>query len=58
MNDVYVGQGYVTEGIFKIMVMVIGTNANEKFMNSMYMFESFDSWNGKLGHVNYDVWVN
>jgi hypothetical protein len=60
-NGHYVGRGYVTDGMFKINVMVVDTNvaiatvANEKVMNSAYLLESFNLWHGRLGHVNSDT---
>ena len=45
-NDVFVGKGYATDGMFKLNV-----EAN-KISSSAYMLCSFNSWHTRLCHVN------
>ena len=46
------GKGYVTEGLFKLNVMIVkGINKNNN--SSAYFLESSNLWRGRLGHVNY-----
>ena len=57
-NDVYVGKGYLTEGLFKFNVMTVmrgSANNNNKASTSAYIIESQNVWHGRLGHVNYDT---
>ena len=51
-NEVYVGKGYLTEGLFKINVMTIDMN---KSSGSSYLLESNDLWHERLGHANYKI---
>ena len=51
-SGMYVGKGYVSDGLFKLNVMTI-INKNNK--SSVYMLESSNLWHGRLGHVNYDT---
>ena len=46
----YVGKGYLTEGLYKMNVMTVEIN---KSSNSSYLLESYDLWHERLGHVNY-----
>ena len=46
----YVGKGYLTEGLYKMNVMNVEIN---KISNSPYLLESYDLWHERLGHVNY-----
>ena len=47
----YVGKGYLSNGLFKMNVMtVIDNNKGASFV---YMLESSNVWHGRLGHVNY-----
>ena len=57
-NGMYVGKGYMSNGLFKMNVMNIVPpikNINNKNTSSTYMLESPNVWHGKLGHVNYDT---
>ena len=51
----YVGRGYMTDGIFKLNTMTIvpKNSMNEKGESSVYIVDSFILWHGRLGHVNY-----
>ena len=53
----YVGKGYMSNGLFKINVMTIVLpikNIN-KNTSSAYMLEFSNVWHGRLGHVNYNT---
>ena len=56
-NGMYVGKGYISNGLFKMNVMTIVPpikNIN-KNTSSAYMLDSSNVWHGRLGHVNYDT---
>ncbi|KZV26179.1 hypothetical protein F511_06346 [Dorcoceras hygrometricum] len=53
-NGMYVGRGYVSDGLFKLNVMAIKPKMN-KINPSIYLLESPYLWHGRLGHVNYDT---
>ena len=47
----YVGKGYLAEGLFKLNVLVTNTINNNK--NTFdYIVDSFVLWHARLGHVN------
>ena len=55
-NGMYVGKGYMSNGLFKMNVMTIVPpikNINKN--TSSYMLESSNVWHGRLGHVNYNT---
>ena len=57
-NGMYVGKGYMSNGLFKMNVMIVVTpikNINKNSTSSAYMLESSNVWHGRLGHVNYDT---
>ena len=57
-NGMYVGKGYMSNGLFKMNVMTVVPpikNINENSTSSAYMLESLNVWHGRLGHVNYDT---
>ena len=57
-NGMYVGKGYMSNGLFKMNVMTVVPpikNINKKNTSSTYMLESSNVWHGRLGHVNYDT---
>ena len=47
----YVGKGYLTEGLFKLNVLVMNTMNNNK-STSVYIVDYFVLWHARLGHVN------
>ena len=51
----YVGRGYMTDGMFKLNTMTIvpKNSMNEKGESSIYIVDSSILWHGRLGHVNY-----
>ncbi|CAM8926303.1 unnamed protein product [Rhodiola kirilowii] len=51
-NGMYVGRGYVKDGMWKLNVIAIKTINKES--SSAYLLESSNLWHGRLGHVNYD----
>ena len=54
-SGIYVGKGYMSDGLFKMNVMTIVPNFNNKNTSSAYMIESSNVWHGRLGHVNFDT---
>ena len=54
-SGMYVGRGYVTDGLFKLNVMVVKPIINKVNNASIYMLESSNVWHSRLGHVNYDT---
>ena len=57
-NGMYVGKGYMRNGLFKMNIMTIVPpikNINKNSTSSAYMLESSNVWHGRLGHVNYDT---
>ncbi|CAM8944214.1 unnamed protein product [Rhodiola kirilowii] len=51
-NGMYVGRGYVKDGMWKLIVIAIKSINKES--SSTYLLESSNLWHGRLGHVNYD----
>ena len=49
-GGMYVGKGYLVDGLFKLNVMV--TNDKNKDKVSAYMVDSYNLWHSRLGHVN------
>ena len=49
-GGMYVGKGYLVDGLFKLNVMV--TNDNNKDKVFAYMVDSYNLWHSRLGHVN------
>ena len=57
-NEMYVGKGYMSNGLFKMNLIIIVPpikNINNKNTSSAYMLEFSNVWHGRLGHVNYDT---
>ena len=57
-NGMYVGKGYMRNGLFKMIVMTVVPpikNINNKNTSSSYILESSNVWHGRLGLVNYDT---
>ncbi|CAN1824884.1 Retrovirus-related Pol polyprotein from transposon TNT 1-94, partial [Linum perenne] len=50
-NNVFVGKGYVVNGLFKLNVMTISNKKNA----SVYLLESSILWHLSFGHVNFDT---
>ena len=46
----FIGKGYLSEGLFKLNVIHSSFNENHLIMN----IESSSIWHGRLGHVNYN----
>ena len=53
-NEMYVGKGYVNDGLFKLNVMTLKPTINNKAISSAYLLESSNLWHGRLGHVNFN----
>ena len=54
-SGIYVGKGYMSNGLFKMNVMTIVSYFNNKNTSSAYMLQSSNIWHGRLGHVNFDT---
>ena len=53
-SGMYVGEGYLSNDLFKMNVMIVFPIIdNNKSISSVYMLESSNVWHGRLGHVNY-----
>ena len=53
-NEVYVGRGYVCDGLFKENIStIIPNNDMNKTISSAYMVDSSNIWHSRLGHVNF-----
>ena len=49
----YVGKGYMTNGLFKMNVMTVKCDFNNnKGSTFVYLIECFTLWHNRLGHVN------
>lgn len=54
-NDMYVGKGYVKDGLFKMNVLTVVSNATiNKTSSSVYILESCNLWHHRLGHANFN----
>ena len=51
----YVGKGYISDGMWKLNVMTIVKSYMNKDSTFAYVLESSNLWHGRLGHVNYDT---
>ncbi|RVW87884.1 Retrovirus-related Pol polyprotein from transposon TNT 1-94 [Vitis vinifera] len=54
-SGMYVGKGYMSDGMWKLNVMTIIKSNMNKASTSTYVLESSNLWHGRLGHVNYDT---
>ena len=52
-GGMFVGKGYLDEGLFKCNVMVITPPINGNASTSAYLLEFCEVWHHRLGHVNY-----
>ena len=53
-SGMFVGKGYMSNGLFKLNVMTVKPKIMNKTNASfVYVLESSNLWHGKLGHVNY-----
>ena len=53
-SRMFVGKGYVCNGLFKLNVMTVKhKTTNKASTSSAYLLESSSLWHGRLGHVNY-----
>ncbi|KAL8089042.1 hypothetical protein AgCh_038706 [Apium graveolens] len=53
-SGMFVGKGYLTDGLFKLNVMSVKDD-NEMKNSSAYLLESPNLWHARLGHVNYNT---
>ena len=54
-SGMYVGNGHMSDGMWKLNVMTIIKSNMNKAGTSTYILESSNLWHGRLGHVNYDI---
>ena len=54
-SGMYVGKGYMSDGMWKLNVMTIIKSNMNKASTSTYILKSSNLWHGRLGHVNYDT---
>ena len=54
-SGIYLGKGYMSNGLFKMNVMPIVSDFKYKNTSSAYMLEFSNIWHGRLGHVNFDT---
>ena len=54
-SGMYVGKGYMRDGMWKLNLMIVIKSNIYKASSSAYMLESSNLWHGGLGHVNYDT---
>ncbi|KAL4035835.1 hypothetical protein IC575_004542 [Cucumis melo] len=54
-NEMYIGKGYLSDGLFKLNVLTIVPKSinNNKLSTFAYIVKSF-VWHGRLGHVNFN----
>ena len=53
-SGIFVGKGYVSNGLFKLNIMTVKQKImNKKNASFVYVIESSNLWHGRLGHVNY-----
>ena len=52
-SGMFVGKGYINDGVFKINVMSV--KYNEIKNSSAYLLESPNLWHSRLGHMNFDT---
>ena len=57
-SGIYVGKGYMSNELFKMNVMTIVSDFNNKKTSSAYMLESSNIWHGRLEHFNFDTYIN
>ena len=55
MNGMYVGKGYMRDGMWKLNVMTIIKSTMNKANTSAYILKPSNLWHGRLGLVNYDT---
>ena len=54
-SGMFVGKGYVSNGLFKLNAMTVKPKIMNKTNSSfVYVLESSNLWHGRLDHVNYD----
>ena len=53
-SGMFVGKGYVSNGLFKLSVMTVKPKTINKTNPAFaYLLDSYNLWYGRLGHVNY-----
>ena len=54
-SEMYVGKGYMSDGMWKLNIMAIIKSSMNKATTFTYILESSNLWHGRLGYVNYDT---
>ena len=54
-SGMYIGKGYMSDGMWKLNVMTIINSYMNKASTPAYILEYSNLWHGRLGHVNYDT---
>ena len=54
-SGMYVGKGYMSDGMWKLNVMTIIKSNMNKANTFNYILKSSNLWHGRLGHINYDT---
>ena len=54
-SGMYIGNGHMSDGMWKLNVMTIIKSNMNKVGTSTYILESSNLWHGRLGYVNYDT---
>ena len=54
-SGMYVGKGYMSDGMWKLNAMTIIKSNVNKVSTSTYVLELSNLWHGRLGYVNYDT---
>ena len=57
-SGMYVGKGYLSNGLFKMNVITVFPTIDNDKGSSIYMLESSNAWHGRLGHVNYHTFID
>ena len=54
-SGMYIGRGYMRDGMWKLNVMTVIKSNMNKASSSTYMLEFSNLWHGRLRHVNFDM---
>ena len=54
-NRMYVGNGYVNDGLFKLYVITLKLKINDEVSSSTYLLKSSNLWHGRLEYVNFNL---
>lgn len=54
-NKMFIRKGYVSDGLFKLSIMIIRYKLNKNESSSVFILETSYLWYSRLGHINYDT---